>query len=180
MLYILMVNLYRTKNSTENEIDFYEEFRDDDIFEARRRCFIKFKSFIDVMLMPKGKKYISHEQAKRDLRDFIYLDNPVNKLGLPIIENGMGLSIVFVYDDEVEFVSKDESITFYKKGITIHGINNETNYNFDNLYLKNLKKEYKIYLINNLQVPENMKDRRLRIIRTPINYSNSKINKFSF
>ena len=172
MLYILEVDLYRKKNNINDFIEDYEEFRDDDLIKARNKCFSKYQSYIDVLLLSKNKEYKTHEKAKKDLRDFLYTDIKHNPIGLPVVETGVGISIIFIYDDTIEVISKKRNITGYKEGITIHGLNNEIAQNYDELYLKNLKFEYEFYISNGLYIPQNLVDNTHRIIKTPINFKN--------
>jgi len=168
MLYILSGELYRSKNKLNDPIVIYKEFRDENIFEARKNCFSSYSSQIEMLLMANNLEYISQEQAEKDLRHHLYSDIEINRLGMDIVETGIGLTVDFVYDDRIEFISKDKQVVSYKGQMTIHGIENEKEHQWKSLYLKNLKKEYQIYKQNNIDMQDSFIDKKLGIIKTPV------------
>jgi len=176
MLYILKGELYREKDNTTETVKIYKEFRNENLIVAREECFGSYQSYIDVFLQGIGKEYISHNQTVDDFRNFIYSNKKTSKLGLPYIELGMGISISFVPDDIIEYQNdkvkingKTENLVIYKNEHTIHGLENEGDNEFKNIYLKNLKFELDFYKKNNLEIRNELVG-LANIIKTPIDH----------
>lgn len=175
MLYILRGDIYREKGIDNEMVTFYKEFRNENLIIAREECFSSYQSFIDVFLQGINKEYISHKQTEKDFNDFIYSNKKATKLGLPYIENGVGISISFVSDETIEY--QNENVTIYKEEISIHGIENESGNDLKSIYLKNLKSELEIYKQNNFEIKEEINE-LVNIIKTPIDYKNELIAKY--
>ncbi len=178
MLYILKGHIYRSKGNTKNLVQVYEEFRHENLITARENCFQLYQSHIDVFLQGVGKEYSSHKQAEIDLQDYIRSYKKTTKLGLPYIENGIGINISFVYDDTIEYQKEDviidgkkENVIIYKEEICIHGLENEDDHDLKSIYLKNLKLELDFYKKENLEIKEEIKG-EINTIKTPIDYYN--------
>jgi len=176
MLYILKGEIYREKGKTNDSVKIYEEFRNENLIEAREECFSCYQSYIDVFLQGIGKEYHSHNQTAKDFKNFIYSNKTTTKLGLPYVELGMGISISFVPDDTIEYQNnkvkidgKIESVIIYKDEYAIHGLENDGENDFKNIYLKNLKFEIDFYKKNNFEI-RNELDGLAKVIKTPIDY----------
>lgn len=183
MLYILKGEIYREQEQTIETVKVYKEFRNDNLILAREECFSSFQSYVDVFLQGIGKEYSTHEQAEMDIKTFISTHKTTTKSGLPYIENGMGLSISFVYNDDIEYHNKNvmvdnkyESVTIYKEEITIYGLENEGDNDIKSIYLKNLKFEFDFYKKNNFAI-RNELDSLINIIKTPNDYHRREVFK---
>ena len=170
MLYILQGELYRNQDNFSKPIVIYKEFREKNILEARNKCFNSFQSYIDVFLDSLNLDYVNHTQTIIDIKDFLYSKKDRNKIGLPIVENGIGINISFVYDDEIEYKPKNTDVKFYKGIKVIHGIENEKDVSLKEIYLKNLKFEFKKLSKLGIIFPKNIIDEKLRIIKTPYEF----------
>lgn len=176
MLYILRGEIYREKGKTQNTVKIYEEFRNDNLIEAREACFSAYQSYIDVFLQGIGEEYISHNHTVRCFKDFINSYQGPTKLGFPYDDVAMGISISFVPDDTIEYQNdnvmingKKESVIIYKDEFTIHGLENEGEHDYKSIYLKHLKLELDFYKKNNLEI-RNELDGLAKIIQTPIDH----------
>ncbi|MCT4697621.1 hypothetical protein [Tenacibaculum haliotis] len=174
MLYILRGDIYREKGNDNEMVSIYREFRNENLILARKECFSSYQSYIDVFLQGIGKKYISHKRAEIDLRNFIFSNKKTTKLGLPYIENGIGISISFVFDDTI--VYQNNNVTIYKEEISIHGLENESGNDLKSIYLKNLEFELEFYKENNFEIKEEINE-LVNIIKTPIDYKRVLIAK---
>jgi hypothetical protein len=175
MLYILRGDIYRKKRNDNEMVIFYKEFKNENLIIAREECFSSYQSYVDVFLQGIDKEYISHKQAEKDFKEFIYSNKETTKLGLPYIENGIGISISFVSDETIEY--QNDNVTIYKEEICIHGIENESGNDFKSIYLKNLKSELEIYKQNNFEIKEEINE-LVNIIKTPIDYKGEIIAKY--
>jgi len=176
MLYIIRGELYREKGKNKETVKIYKEFRNDNLIIAREKCFSSYQSYIDVFLQGIGKEYHSHNQTVKDFRSFINSNKKTTKLGLPNIELGIGISISFVSDDTIEYQNnkvkiddKIESVIIYKDEYTIHGLENDGDNDFKNIYLENLKFEIDFYTKNNFEI-RNELDGLAKVIKTPIDH----------
>lgn len=167
MLYILKGELYREKGKTNETVKIYKEFRNKNLIVAREECFSSYQSYIDVLLQGIGKECFSHKQAERDFKNFLYSNKKPTKLGLPYIENGIGISISFVTDDTIEYQS--ENVIIYKEEFCIHGLENEDDNDLKSIYLENLKFELEIYKKNNFEIRNELSG-LAKIIKTPIDH----------
>ena len=155
MFYIIKGDGYRSKGNTDDEIEIYKEFRDENPLVAREKCFSSFMSLMDVLLQGIDKEYISHEQAEKDLEDYIFSHKKLTKLGLPYVENGVGFSVSFIYDETIEY--QNDNITIYKGEKTIHGIQNEAGNDLKQIYFDNLLFERLFYEESDIHINDSKK-----------------------
>jgi hypothetical protein len=167
MLYILRGEIYREKGKTDETVNIYEEFRNENLIVAREECFSSYQSYIDVLLQGVGKEYLSHKQAERDFKNFLYSNRKPTKLGLPYIENGIGIHISIVTDETIEY--QNDNVIIYKEEFCIHGLENEDDNDLKSIYLKNLKIEIDFYKKNNFEI-RNELNGLAKIIKTPIDH----------
>ena len=175
MLYILRGDIYRKKGSDNEMVTFHKEFKNENLIIAREECFSSYQSYVDVFLQGIDKEYISHKQAEKNFKDFIYSNKETTKLGLPYIENGIGISISFVTDETIEY--QNENVIIYKEEISIHGLENESGNDLKDIYLKNLKSELEIYKKNEFEIRGEINE-LVNIIKTPIDYKLEIIAKY--
>ena len=167
MFYIVKGIAYRTKGNTDNPVEIYKEFRDENPLIAREKSFQYFQSLLDVLLEGIGKEYTTYEQAEEDLEDYLTTRKAYNKLGLPNVELGMGFSISFVYDETIEHQS--DKITIYKGEKAIHGLEYEEDMDFIEIYLQNLLFEKKFYEEQGFEFEEK-KEKFYQTLPSPIDF----------
>ena len=171
MFYILNTFYYRKKGDLEDIVEEEKIFQHDNPIIAREECFSAYQSHIDVMYDFLGKEYTGYKQAKKDLQPFFYSEKERDKLDLPIIENGIGIFIYFVYDDEIETVTLyDEEMNVYKGIVTIHGIENEKHLNGKiKDYHFGVKFEYDFYKKNGFEMRDIIEVPKIgKIMWTPL------------
>ena len=169
MFYILNTFYYRKKGDLEDIVEEERIFRHENPIIAREECLSAYQSHIDVMYEYLGKEYTSYEQAKMDLKDFFY-SSKNNRKGLPLIENGIGIWIEFVYDEEAEYLSKNKEIFVYKGIKKIHGLENEKDTEENEIsYNIGLKFEYEFYRKNGLKMQDVIEVPKIgKIMWTPL------------
>ena len=169
MFYILNVFYYRKKGDFEDIVEEERIFRNENPIISREECFSAYQSHIDVMYEYLGKEYTSYEQAKKDLKDFFY-SSKNNKIGLPLIENGIGIWIEFVYDENIEYLSKNKEIFTYNGVKKIHGLENEKDTEVNEIsYNIGLKFEYDFYKKKGLEMQDVIEVPKIgKIMWTPL------------
>jgi hypothetical protein len=180
MFYIIRGEVYRSKGTTENPIEIYEEFREVEPIIAREKAFSYYQNYIDVFLDSKEKKYISHEQAEKDLQDFFNsFQEKYSVFGKIDADFGICIQISFVFDDTVVYTLKS-GIKIYKGEEVIHGMHKNSE-DLKEIYFKNLKFENLLYLKNGYEtnglakgydVSGLFEDKELEyILKTPIDFN---------
>lgn len=154
-------------NTADDNISFrenIESFSDLKPIRARDNAFKFFQSLLEVTLESKGKRYVNHEQAHKDLSSFFV--KPIDKNASTqneqinsedIIPNG--ISIYFVYTKEKRTDLSKELNEIYNRNLNeellIHGVGNigifENPYFWDELFL-----EYEFYDVNGLEYEEKL------------------------
>lgn len=151
IFYLIRGGAYRSKGNTENPIEIYEEFKDNNPILARERAFRFYQNYIDVFLESKGKNYISHEQAEIDLHDFFNsFQKKYSIWGEIDADFGVCIQISFVHDDTVIHTLKN-GIQIYEGEDVIHGIDKK-NEDLSGIYFENLKLEYSIFEKNGFEM----------------------------
>lgn len=179
IFYIIRGEVYRPKGITENPIEIYEEFKDENPIIARTKVFNFYQNYIDVFLDSKDKKYISHEQAELDLQDFFNsFQEKYSVIGEIDADFGICIQISFVFDDTVVHTLKS-GIKIYEGEEVIHGMH-KNNEDLKEIYFKNLRLEYSMYQKNGYKTNGQLKaynvaglfeDKELEyILETPIDF----------
>ena len=183
--YLLTGTLYRRPNSTDNLIEVNEEFNNDNLWEARQRAFTCYQNYIDVFLQSQNAVYISHEETKRLLSDFVSSHQEESfKMGdnsiAPIdVDFPIGLSIYLIYKNSQTSTTR-EGEPIYSVKFLMHRIDNgftdHTPYIFNNLLSEHeIYQKLKIDTIEHEEIIffyENDKEaKNATILPTPINFN---------
>jgi hypothetical protein len=151
MFYIIRGEAYRSKGNTENPIEIYEEFKDDNPIIAREKSFRFYQNFVDVFLDSKEKSYISHEQVEIDLQDFFNSYKKEQSIWGEIDPDiGVSIQISIVHDDTIVHTFKS-GMRVYEGEEVIHGIDKNNDASKEN-YFKNLIFEYSLYKKNGYEM----------------------------
>ncbi|CAM2862819.1 hypothetical protein SAMN05444143_102175 [Flavobacterium succinicans] len=188
--YLLKGTLYRSQNNPEDLIEINQEFKNNDLIEARKRVFEVYQNTIDVLLQSKGENYKSHDQARITLTNFIK-KNHVNFIEIRTklnsfydkfdieIDFDKGLSVYLVQSNTKTFTTLEGQV-IYEDKLLLHDLNSEIKGLKESMY-NALLTEYKLFqkfgydckdCIITMPKKNNLETKDTNyVLSTPINYN---------
>jgi len=166
MYYKIEGYAYRTKGNEKNLVYIEQVFKNEEPCVARQKCFDAYMSYLDVFYMSIGKEYTTHDQAEKDLKDFLVKGK--NTL-TDEFDFGNFIDIKFIFDEkEHNFKAPDNN-----GELLIHSLSGKNSNLNKAMCLEGLQFEYQFYESNGYFCGDNMvKDKKgNKIFKSLIDYS---------
>jgi hypothetical protein len=155
IFYIVRGEAFRSKANFLDIVEIFQVFKHENPILAREKAFEFYRTYIDLFLLSKDKRYISQKETELELQDFFNsYENKKSEIFGQVVprDSNMGIAVYYAMSDKP--VHKTSCGTeYFEDEKIIHSISKKVeDFDMQEICFNNLVSELKIYYNNKYAV----------------------------